>query len=270
MYIVDGNEIPEEDVNRSIADDIIDRMNHCRQLAKEAVKALNKEPHYRIEYCIDDIEQYVDYVPLSESEIKEIRELLEEQYLDEETPDEEKTGLLNVSEYGPINNFDHPMPYDGCFPPYYESCYLSNVNLDDVRYYFDFELVFVEKEGNMTKSRSTWPLEEDFFVELLAYKLFDENFVFSDLYYFKRDYFNRIFSIFWRFNTNKTIILSEVNKIAATIDRSSIKPLFVNDNPVTDIIYNFFFSKWKEQGIEEWLVKLVEKMKAAWKDSLRY
>lgn len=270
MYIVDGNEIPEEDVNRSIADDIIDRMNHCRQLAKEAVKALNKEPHYRIEYCVDDIEEYVDYVPLSESEIKEIRELLEEQYLDEETPDEEKTGLLDVCAYGDYKQFDHLLPEYDELPWHCESCYLTYIDLDDVRYDFDFELVSVEEEGNMPKPRSTVPLKEDFFVELLAYKLFDENFVFSDLYYFKRDYFNRIFSIFWSFNTNKTIILSEVNKIAATIDRSSIKPLFVNDNPITDFVYSFFFSKWKEQGIEEWLVKLVEKMKAAWKDSLRY
>lgn len=269
MYIVDGNEIPEEDVNRSIADDIIDRMNHCRQLAKEAVKALNKEPHYRIEYC-NEIEEYVDYVPLSESEIKEIRELLEEQYLDEDTPDEEKTGLLNACAYSHIKDFDHLLPEYDDVPRHYGSCYLENINLDDVRYDFDFELVFVEKEGNMTKSKRTVPLKEDFFVELLAYKLFDENFVFSDLYYFKRDYFNMIFNYFWSFNTNKTIILSEVNKIAATIDRSSIKPLFVNDNPVTDIVYNFFFSKWKEQGIEEWLVKLVEKMKAAWKNSLGY
>lgn len=270
MYIVDGNEIPEEDVNRSIADDIIDRMNHCRQLAKEAVKALNKEPHYRIEYCVNDVDFYVNYVPLSESEIKEIRELLEEQYLDEDTPDEEKTGLLNYAAYDDCKKFDYLQPVRDEFPRPCESCYLAYIDLDDVRYDFDFELVFVEKEGNMTKSKRTVPLKEDFFVELLAYKLFDENFVFSDLYYFKRDYFDRIFSIFWRFNTNKTIILSEVNKIAATIDRSSIKPLFVNDNPITDLVYNFFFSKWKEQGIEEWLVKLVEKMKAAWKNSLRY
>lgn len=270
MYIVNGNEIPEEDVNRSIADDIIDRMNHCRQLAKEAVKALNKEPHYRIEYCVDDVELYVDYVPLSESEIKEIRELLEEQYLDEETPDEEKTGLLDVRMCDDYKKFDHLLPEYDELPWLCESCYLVYINLDDVRYDFDFELVSVEKEGKMTKSCSSVPLKEDFFVELLAYKLFDENFVFSDLHYFKRDYFNMIFYKFWSFNTNKTIILSEVNKIAATIDRSSIKPLFVNDNPITDLVYSLFFSKWKEQGIEEWLVKLVEKMKAAWKDSLRY
>lgn len=270
MYIVNGNEIPEEDVNRSIADDIIDRMNHCRQLAKEAVKALNKEPHYRIEYCVNDVDFYVDYVPLSESEIKEIRELLEEQYLDEDTPDEEKTGLLDFRMCDDYHKFDHLLPEYDELPWPCESCYLVYINLDDVRYYFDFELVSVEKEGKMTKSCSSVPLKEDFFVELLAYKLFDENFVFSDLHYFKRDYFDMIFYKFWSFNTNKTIILSEVNKIAATIDRSSIKPLFVNNNPITDLVYNFFFSKWKEQGIEEWLVKLVEKMKAAWKNSLRY